>query len=99
MNEHIGDPPGPVVTWTNKNFKEIPPPADRDSWVRAIASVSKIARVVLVWDGSAQWWVSTAEQLQVVVGPGPWTPEQMAPIDLREKVKAALRAAGKPIRD
>lgn len=83
---------GPVVSWLNDR------PHDWEEWETIIREkVGSATRVILVSNGRGQWRVSDADLPPVFVGPG--SRAETASIDCREAVKAALRAAGKPILD
>lgn len=89
-----------LVFWQTNAGLPVQPPPDSTEWIAVIRSVvPDHVRVVLVDDERGGWFLSTAEELPVLLGSGPWSREEMTPTDHRAPVAAALRSAGKTVRD
>jgi hypothetical protein len=92
------DPDDNLIFWQTNESASAEPPPDRAEWVEIIRATTPHTgvRVVLVAVGNGYWRVPVAQELPVTVGEGPIDIE---PIEHKASVTAALRAAGKPVRD
>ena len=91
----------PQITWQHNAGHPAKPPADAQEWQGIVADAvgnSERVKVVLVSRGNGLWHLATAQRIEMAqpVGSGSIP---IAPTDLRERVKAALKKAGKPVLD
>lgn len=90
----------PIVRWQHNEGQPATPPPDEQEWVSISSGAVDHAaglRLVFTSNERGSWWISAADlPAEPGLGSGPY---DIAPIDVKEKVRAALKKAGKPVVD